>query len=146
MFKLDELLYNAICADADLMTVIGGRVESTCFEVSPDEKDNTPLPYIVIRDEGKQPAQETKDDDWMPSMWQMGAAIEIGAKDPKEVGDIVMMAIRAVNTYITTHYAQGDYIPNLLEGFPKTDGVAWDWMKPCYWDLVHYACDVHNNL
>ena len=37
MFKLDELLYNAICADADLMTVIGGRVESTCFEVSPDE-------------------------------------------------------------------------------------------------------------
>ena len=146
MFKLDELLYNAICADYELMTVIGGRVESTCFEVSPDEKDNTQLPYIVIRDEGKQPAHETKDDDWMPSMWQMGAAIEVGAKDPKAVDDIVMMAMRAVNTYVTTLYDQGDYIPNLLEGFPKTDGVAWDWMKPCYWDLVHYACDVQNNV
>ena len=146
MFKLDELLFDAICADADLMTVIGGRVESTCFEVSPDAKDNTQLPYIVIRDEGKQPAHETKDDDWMPSMWQMGAAIEVGAKDPKAVDDIVMMAMRAVNNYVTTHYDQGDYIPNLLEGFPKTDGVAWDWMKPCYWDLVHYACDVENNV
>ena len=92
MFKLDELLYNAICADADLMTVIGGRVESTCFEVSPEETDNTPLPYIVIRDEGKQPAHETKDDDWMPSRWQMCAAIEVGAKDPKAVDDISFTA------------------------------------------------------
>ena len=145
MLKLDQLIYNAICADSELMTTIGSRVESTCFEVSPDAKDNTPLPYIVIRDEGKQPAQATKDDDWMPSMWQMGAAIEVGAKDPKEVDDIAMMAMRAVNNYITTLYNQGEYIPNLLEGFPKTDGVQWDWMKPCYWDLVHYVCDVQNN-
>lgn len=144
MLKLDELIFNAIKADADLMTVIGGRVESTCFEVSPEDKDNTPLPYIVIRDEGKQPARETKDDDWMPSMWQVGAAIEVGAKDPKTVDDIAMMAMQAVTNYVTTHYNQGDYIPNLLEGFPKTDGVQWDWMKPCYWDLVHYVCDVDN--
>lgn len=145
MLKLDQLIYNAICADSELMTTIGNRVESTCFEVSPDAKDNTPLPYIVIRDEGKQPAQATKDDDWMPSMWQMGAAIEVGAKDPKEVDDIAMMAMRAVNNYITDLYNQGEYIPNLLEGFPKTDGVQYDWMKPCYWDLVHYVCDVQNN-
>ncbi len=145
MLKLDQLIYNAICADSELMTTIGNRVESTCFEVSPDAKDNTPLPYIVIRDEGKQPARETKDDDWMPSMWQVGAAIEVGAKDPKEVDDIAMMAMNAVNNYITDLYNQGEYIPNLLEGFPKTDGVQWDWMKPCYWDLVHYVCDVQNN-
>ena len=145
MLKLDQLIFNAICADSELMTTIGNRVESTCFEVSPDAKDNTPLPYIVIRDEGKQPAQATKDDDWMPSMWQMGAAIEVGAKEPKEVDDIAMMAMRAVNNYITDLYNQGEYIPNLLEGFPKTDGVQWDWMKPCYWDLVHYVCDVQNN-
>ena len=145
MLKLDQLIYNAICADSELMTTIGGRVESICFEVSPVAKDNTPLPYIVIRDEGKQPAQATKDDDWMPSMWQMGAAIEVGAKDPKEVDDIAMMAMKAVNNYITDLYNQGEYIPNLLEGFPKTDGVQWDWMKPCYWDLVHYQCDVQNN-
>lgn len=146
MLKLDQLIYSAICADSELMTTIGNRVESTCFEVSPDTKDNTPLPYIVIRDEGKQPAQATKDDDWMPSRWQMGAAIEVGAKDPKEVDDIAMMAMRAVNNYITDLYNQGEYIPNLLEGFPKTDGVQWDWMKPCYWDLVHYVCDVQNDL
>ena len=29
MLKLDELIFNAIKADADLMTAVGGRVEST---------------------------------------------------------------------------------------------------------------------
>ena len=146
MLKLDELIFNAIKADADLMTAVGGRVESTCFEVSPDEKDNTQLPYIIIRDEGKRPANQTKDDDWMPSRWQVGAAIEIGAQEPKAVDDLAMMAIRAVNNYIHALYDQGEYIPNLLEGFPQTEGVQWDWMKPCYWDLVHYQCDVDNKL
>ena len=144
MLKLDELIYNAIKADANLMNVVGGRVASTCFEVSPDENDNTPLPYIVIRDEGKHPASQTKDDDWMPSNWQVGAAIEIGAQDKNEVDDIAMMAIRAVNNYVKTLYGNGNYIPNLIEGFPHTDGVQWDWMKPCFWDLVHYQCDVEN--
>lgn len=145
MLKLDELIFNAIEADDDLMEVVGSRVESTCFEVSPDEKDNTPLPYIVIRDEGRRPSNESKDDDWMPSRWQVGAAIEVGAKDPESVTDIVMMAMKAVNNYIIALYEKGEYIPTLQEGFPQTDGVQWDWTKPCYWDLVHYQCDVENN-
>ena len=141
MLKLDELIFNAIKADDDLMEVVGSRVESTCFEVSPDEKDNTPLPYIVIRDEGRRPSNESKDDDWMPSRWQVGAAIEVGAKDPESVTD----AMKAVNNYIIALYDNGEYIPTLQEGFPQTDGVQWDWTKPCYWDLVHYQCDVENN-
>lgn len=146
MLKLDELIFNAIKADADLIAAVGSRVESTCFEVSPDGDDNTPLPYIVIRDEGKRPANQTKDDDWMPSRWQVGAAIEIGAQEPKAVGDLAMMAMRAVNNYIHALYDQGEDIPNLIDGFPQTDGVQWDWMKPCYWDLVHYQCDIENDL
>ena len=79
-------------------------------------------------------------------LWQMGAAIEIGAQEPKAVDDLAMMAMQAVNNYIHALYDQGEYIPNLLEGFPQTDGVQWDWMKPCYWDLVHYQCDIENDL
>ena len=97
MLKLDELIFNAIKADANLMAVIGGRVESTCFEVSPDEQDNTPLPYILILDEGKQPAQTTKDDEWMPSQWRVGAGVEIGAKSPNEVDELMMKAMRVAS-------------------------------------------------
>ena len=142
MLRLDELLFEAITADAELMQAVGGRVKSTCFEVSPDEKDNTPLPYILILDEGKQPAQTTKDDEWMPSVWRVGVGIEVGAKSPNEVDALTVKAMQAVANCIHTLASQGEDIPYLNEGFPQTQGVAWDWTKPCYFDVAHYQSDV----
>jgi hypothetical protein len=144
MLRLDEIFYKAITADADLMQAVGGRVKSTCFEVSPEDTDNTPLPYIIIIDEGKAPAQTTKDDEWMPSQWRVGAGVEVGAKSPNEVDALVMKAMKAIAEYISTLANQGEEIPYLNEGSPQTQGIAWDWTKPCYFDVAHYQCDVDN--
>ena len=145
MLRLDKIFFDAITADAELMQAVGGRVKSTCFEVSPDEKDNTQTPYIIVIDEGKQPAQTTKDDEWMPSQWRVGAGIEVGADSPNEVDAIVMKAMRAIASYMQAIYDQGEDIPYLNEGFPQTQGIAWDWTKPCYFDVAHYQCDVNYN-
>ena len=145
MLRLDKIFFDAITADAELMQAVGGRVKSTCFEVSPDEQDNTPLPYILILDEGKQPAQTTKDDGWMPSQWCVGAGVEVGAKSPNEVDSLVMKAMKAVANYISTLAGKGEDIPYLNEGFPQTQGVVWDWTKPCYFDVAHYQCDIDYN-
>ena len=143
MLRFDKLLFDAIMADSDLVQAVGGRVKSTCFEVSPDEQDNTPLPYIVIRDLGKQPSQSTKDDVWMPGMWTVGAGIEVGAKSPNEVDELVMKSMRAVASYIVSLAGQGKDVPYLNEGYPQTKGVEWDWTKPCYWDVATYQCDIN---
>ena len=143
MLRLDEIFYKAITADADLMQAVGGRVKSTCFEVSPDEQDNTPLPYILILDEGKQPSQTTKDDGWMPSQWRVGAGVEVGAKSPNEVDALVMKAMKAIAAHIINLSDQGEDIPWLNDGFPQTQGVAWDWEKPCYFDVANYQCDIY---
>jgi hypothetical protein len=145
MLRLDKIFFDAITADTDLMQAVGGRVKSTCFEVSPEDQDNTPLPYIIIRDLGKQPAQTTKDDVWMPSQWRVGAGVEVGAKSPNEVDALVMKAMKAIANYISTLASQGEEIPYLDEGFPQTQGVNWDWTKPCYFDVVHYQCDINYN-
>ena len=142
MLRLDKIFFDAITADAELMQAVGGRVKSTCFEVSPDEKDKTPLPYIIVIDEGKQPAQTTKDDEWMPSQWCVGAGVEVGAKSPNEVDALVMKAMKAIADYISSLADQGEDIPDLNEGFPQTQGVSWDWTKPCYFDVAHYQCDI----
>ena len=142
MLRLDKLLFDAIVADEELMQAVGGRVKSTCYEVSPDEQDNTPLPYIIVIDEGKQPAQTTKDDEWMPSQWRVGAGVEVAAKSPNEVDALVMKAMKAIAGYISTLSEQGEEIPYLNEGFPQTQGVAWDWTKPCYFDVARYQCDI----
>ena len=143
MLRLDKIFFDAITADADLMQAVGGRVKSTCFEVSPDGTDNTQLPYIIIIDGGKAPAQTTKDDEWMPSQWRVSAGVEVGAVSPNEVDALVMKAMRAIAEYISTLANQGEEIPYLNEGFPQTQGVAWDWTKPCYFDVAHYQCDVN---
>ena len=145
MLRLDKIFFDAIVADNDLMQAVGGRVKSTCFEVSPDEQDNTPLPYILILDEGKQPAQTTKDDGWMPSQWRVGVGVEVGAKSPNEVDALVVKAMKAIANHISTLASQGEEIPYLNEGFPQTQGVDWDWTKPCYWDLAQYQCDIDYN-
>ena len=44
----------------------------------------------------------------------------------------------------TSLYTQGADIPNLQS--VQTNGVAWDWMKPCYHSTVSYQCDVENGL
>ncbi len=140
MLRLDKILNDAITADADLMQAVGSRVKSTCIEVSPDENDNTPLPYILIMDEGKQPSQSTKDDGWMPESWRVSAGIEIADISPNKVDDLMMKAMRAVANYIRT--LPNSDIPYLNEGFPQTQGISWDWQKPCYFDVAHYQCDI----
>lgn len=142
MLRLDKIFFDAITSDEALMQAVGGRVKSTCFEVPPDEQDNTPLPYITIIDEGKEPAVTTKDDEWMPSLWRVGAGIEIGAKSPNEVDALVMKAMITVARHIKSMADKGEEIPYINEGFPQTQGVAWDWTKPCYYDIAHYQCDV----
>lgn len=155
MLRLTQILYAALTADEDVMEACGyvaptqtspgkqARIKSTCFEVAPDKEDNTPLPYILVLDEGKAPSQTTKDDEWMPSQWRVGAGVEVGAKSPNEVDALMMKAMKAIANYISSLSAQGEEIPWLNEGFPQTQGVAWDWTKPCYFDVAHYQCDVN---
>ena len=61
MKDIDEILYDALRADESLMEAVGGRIVSTCFEVGPDGKDNTPLPCIIVTDDNFQNMPETKD-------------------------------------------------------------------------------------
>lgn len=143
--ELDEILYNALVADATLTAYIGGqdRITSTCFEVSPDEQDNTPLPCIIVTDDGLQGGDSTKDDEWEPYEDNVQASVEVDAESPKEVKKIIRMVRRAIAVHINTLAAQGKDIPHLQN--VQTNGVAWDWMKPCYHETISYQCKVNND-
>ena len=142
--ELDELFFNALMADADLVLAVGGRIESTCFEVSPDEQDNTPLPCIIVTDDGLTNNLTTKDTEWESDEDRVQASVEVDAKDPKQVKQLIRMVRKAISNYITSLYEKGEEIPCLQS--IQTNGVAWDWMKPCYHSTITYQCDVVNEL
>jgi len=144
VIELDKLFYDAIQADETLKTAVGGRIVSTCFEVGPDEKDNTPLPCIIVTDDGLTNNQQTKDNVWESGEDRVQASVEVDATSPKQVKQLIRMVRKAINNYITSLYTQGSDIPNLQS--VQTNGVAWDWIKPCYHSTVSYQCDVENGL
>ena len=144
VIELDKLFYDALQADETLKTAVDGRIVSTCFEVGPDEKDNTPLPCIIVTDDGLTNNQQTKDNVWESGEDRVQASVEVDATSPKQVKRLIRMVRKAINNYITSLYTQGTDIPNLQS--VQTNGVAWDWMKPCYHSTVSYQCDVENGL
>lgn len=142
--ELDEIFFNALMADADLVLAVGGRIESTCFEVSPDEQDNTQLPCIIVTDDGLTNQPTDKDVEWEAEEDRVQASVEVDGRDPKEVKQLIQMVRKAIANYITSLYEKGEDIPCLQS--IQTNGVAWDWMKPCYHSTITYQCDVPNEL
>ena len=140
MKQVDEIIYDAIRADEALMTAIGGRVVSTCFEVSPDETDNTPLPNIIVEYDGFQNQDTTKYSVWEGEDDEVQVTVDIAAKSPNEVKDLVRMVRRAVSRYIIGMYENHEVIPELDK--LSSDGLQWDWMRPCYYQKLTYNCAI----
>lgn len=140
MKQVDEIIYDAIQADAALMTAVGERVTSTCFEVSPDETDNTPLPNIIVTDDGFQNQDTTKDSVWEGEDDEVQVTVDIAAKSPNEVKDLVHMVRRAVSRYIIGMYKNREVVPELDK--LSSDGLQWDWMRPCYYQKLTYNCAI----
>ena len=135
MKTVDELVYEAIQADEDLMATIGGRVVSTCFEIPPDELDNTPIPNIIITDDGMQNNITTKDCVWEGGEDQVQVTGDIAAASPQEVKAIMRRVRKAVEDYMASLGNQMPELVNLTAG-----ELAWDWMKPCYYKPLIYQC------
>ena len=138
MKQVDEIIYDAIRADEELMTAISGHVVSTCFEVSPTDADNTQLPYIIVTDDGFQNQVESKDDGWEGTEDRVSVGVEVAAESPQDVKRLIRMVRQAVASYISQMYDDGEDIPELDS--LSSDGLAWDWSKPCYYQRLTYQC------
>ena len=142
--ELDELFFNALMADAEVVLAVGGRIESTCFEVAPDDKDNTKLPNIIIMDDGLTNQPTSKDMEWEADEDRVQASVDVAAKNPKQVKQLIRMVRKAIANYIKGMDDKGEEIPYLQS--LQTTGVEWDRMKPCYHSVMIYQCDVENKL
>ena len=142
--ELDEFFFNALMADADLVLAVGGRIESTCFEVSPEDQDNTQLPCIIVTDDGLTNQPDSKDVEWESRIDRVQSSVEVDAKDPKDVKALIRMVRKAISNYIELMADKDEDVPNLVS--IQTNGVAWDWMKPCYHSTITYTCDIENDL
>ena len=141
----DKVFYNALRSNADLMTQVGGRIESTSIPVPDDEFENTPVPYVIITFDGLQNEGFTKDNSFEgdTDMVQVGIVVTADTRD--DLGDI-MQAIRAI---IIAYFEDGenhtyddyDLVPN---SYTFSAGqIGYDPDKPCYYQTLTYNCDTN---
>ena len=140
MKELDEIIYDALTADQTVATETNGRIISTCVEVPPTEDDNTPLPYIIIAEEPGQNETGTKDSMWEGADDVVNVGVIISAVSPSETKRLRKLVRAAVERHVAT-LQEKPYLQSL-----SWDGIAWDWMKPCYYDTLHYQCDTYANI
>ena len=142
MKQLDEILYDALRANSDLMQAVGERIVSTCFEVGPDGSDNTELPNIIVTDDGWQNQPETKDTTWEGTNDRILASIDVGGRSPKDVKQLISMCRKAVSAEIHRMTEAGEEIPYLDS--VQASQLEWDWMKPCYHQSLTYQVTIDN--
>ena len=141
MKQLDEILYDALWANSDLRQAVGERIVSTCFEIGPDVQDNTPLPCIIVTDNGWQNQPETKDNTWEGLEDHVTAGIEVDGRSSKEVKQLIRMCRKAVAAEIRRMAVAGEEIPDLDS--VQASQLAWDWLKPCYHQTLIYNCTAY---
>ena len=139
----DKVFYNALRSNSDLMQQVGGRIESTSIPVPDEELDNEPVPYVIISFDGLQNEGFTKDNSFEGDTDKVQVSIVVVAQTRDELGDIMQAIRETVIAYFEDDeghvWDDYQYIPSnyTLTASP----VAYDSMKPCYYQTLTYDCN-----
>lgn len=140
----DQVFYNALRQNPDLMAMVGGRIENTSIPVPDDDLANQPLPYIIITYDGMQNEGFTKDDDYEGNVDKVQIGIEAAASDRETLGDI-MQSVRATVKEYFANAEEGSDDYNLVPfGYAlKATPVVYEPLVPCYCQALQYECDTN---
>jgi hypothetical protein len=166
----DKIFVEALKANTDFMQAIGNRLYGTAIPVPDLEAENEPVPYCIVTFDGLNTDQGTKDDPYEGDNDIVNIGIELTASDREELGALARMVRRIIyNEFVwARRYAvlrdSNDFnledcnnfqlmvvreYDDVFHEIPydyqmSADAVQYDSMKPCYWQTLHYQCNVEN--
>ena len=62
-------------------------------------------------------------------------------RSPEEVKQLRRKIRHAIASYVASMESGRPYLTAA-----SNEGIAWDWQKPCYYDTLHYQCDMDVTL
>lgn len=135
----DSIFVKAIQSDASLMQKIGGRLYGTAIGLPDEEADNVPVPYIIVTFDGLTNDQGTKDDRYESRYDKVEIGVEVTAQTLDELHNLTETVRDTILSYLRSRTtAVDDYLFT-------AEGIQYDSMKPCYWQVLRYQCDTIND-
>ena len=126
--------------DDDDTTVIEEtpRLYGTAIGLPDEDADNVPVPYVIVTFDGLTNDQGTKDDRYESEYDTVNIGVTVSANTLDDLHTLTQMVRDTILSYLrTTDTAILDY------QFAAQQ-IQYDSMKPCYWQVLTYQCDVNN--
>lgn len=137
----DSIFVSAISSNSELMQGIGGRLYSTAIPLPDDDLDNVPVPFVIVTFDGLTNDQSSKDDPYESDNDSVNISVELVAATREKLADLAEDIRSTIYNYMM---AQDGFE---IEDYQfSADAVQYDALKPCYWQTLHYQCDVINDI
>lgn len=145
MYSTHHFFSSALHRDDEIGEEINGNIILTAYDEENDE--NLDLPYIIVSHQGTTNDQGTKDDSYESDTDRDTISIEVAAETDEEVARLaakvratILRAIREDNTH-----EENDESITIEDYTLSTNGIIFDWTKPCFWTTLTYTCETLNN-
>jgi hypothetical protein len=142
--QTDIVFVKALQGNAELMAKLpAGNVYNTSIALPDEDIDNAPPPYIIVSFDGLTNDQSTKDG-YEGDTDVVNISIEIAAKTRKQLGELaedVRCTVREFFESVDEEDELYDLVPYDYQF--TAQGVMYDSMKPCYWQVLNWQCDTN---
>ena len=140
MKELDEIIFDALKANVELVALTKGKIFSTVVEAPKFDAANTKAPFIVVMDEPFTNDLGTKDTMWESGTDHVKAGVVLAGNSRKQVG----LMRRKVRQAIADYVAKLDEMPELTG--VSNEGIVFNDLMSYYDDMIHYQADMANHL
>ena len=144
----DSIFITALQSNSELLEALGydpetgepARLYCTAIPLPDEDADNVPVPYAIVTFDGLMNDQGTKDDRYESEYDTVNIGVEVTARNINELHDLTQMVRDTILSYIRENdTAITDY------NFAAQQ-IQFDSLKPCYWQMLTYQCEVENHL
>ena len=148
----DSIFTTALQSNSDLMATLGyvaptltdkgkpARLYGTAIPLPDEDLDNVPVPYVIVTFDGLNNDAGTKDDRYESEYDRVNIGIEVVGKMLEDLHGLTQMVRDTVLAYFRANHT------NVEDYIFSADAIQYDSLKPCYWQMLRYQCDVRNDL
>ena len=132
----DAIFVAAIKSDDELMGAISGRLYGTAIPLPDEDADNVPVPYVIVTFDGLTNDAQTKDCPYEGDFDSVNIGVEVTAASLAALHELT----KKVRTVVLGYMESED---TTVRDYLLTAGpIQYDQLKPCYWQVLRYQCDV----
>lgn len=141
----DRIFIAALKSDAELLSMLGGtgttqpRLYGIAIPMPDEDIDNVPVPYAIVTFDSLTNDVESKDDSYESDEDTVNIGIELTAKSLNELHTLTQKVRDTVLGYLQATST------NIVDYTFSADAIQYDSLKPCFWQVLRYQCQVTNS-